>query len=69
MAKLDKLIADFAPLNTKQAEAVATLYGVWNDLLSEGAAPFDGEIITGFLNDWHPEKREKFRASDPRRVR
>lgn len=28
-AKLDKLIADFAPLNTKQAEAVATLYGVW----------------------------------------
>ncbi len=63
-AKLDKLIADFAPLNTKQAEAVATLYGVWNDLLSEGASPSDDEIITGFLNDWHPEKREKFRAGE-----
>lgn len=64
MAKLDKLIADFAPLNTKQAEAVATLYGVWNDLLSEGGTPSDDEIVTGFLNDWHPEKRAKFHASD-----
>ncbi|WP_066710875.1 restriction endonuclease subunit S [Sphingomonas adhaesiva] len=63
-AKLDKLITDFAPLNTKQAEAVATLYSVWNDLLSEGAAPSDDEIISGFLNDWHPEKRTKFRASE-----
>jgi type I restriction enzyme S subunit len=63
-AKLDKLIADFAPLNTKQAEAVATLYGVWNDLLSEDATPSDDEIITGFLDDWHPEKRKKFRAGD-----
>lgn len=63
-AKLDKLIADFAPLTTKQAEAVATLYGVWNDALSEGNSPTDDEIIAGFLNDWHPEKREKFRACD-----
>jgi type I restriction enzyme S subunit len=63
-AKLDKLIADFAGLTTKQAEAVATLYGVWNDALSEGASPTDDEIITGFLNDWHPEKRDKFRASE-----
>ena len=63
-AKLDKLIDDFAGLTTKQAEAVATLYGVWNDALIEGASPTDDEIITGFLNDWHPEKREKFRASE-----
>lgn len=63
-AKLDKLIGDFAPLSTKEAEAVATLYGVWNDLLNDGASPSDDEIITGFLNDWHPEKRAKFRASE-----
>ncbi|WP_433909525.1 restriction endonuclease subunit S [Sphingomonas yabuuchiae] len=63
-AKLDKLIGDFAALSTKEAEAVATLYGVWNDALSEGASPSDDEIISGFLNDWHPEKRAKFRASD-----
>ena len=63
-AKLDKLIADCASLTTKQAEAVATLYGVWNDALSEGTSPTDNEIISGFLNDWHPEKPVKFRASE-----
>jgi type I restriction enzyme S subunit len=63
-AKFDKLITDFAGLSTRGAEAVATLYGVWNDALSEGASPSDDEIITGFLSDWHPEKRKKFRASD-----
>ena len=63
-AKLDKLIGDFAALSTKEAEAVATLYGVWNDALSEGTSPTDDEIINGFLNDWHPEKRAKFRASE-----
>lgn len=63
-AKLDKLIDDFAVLTTKQAEAVATLYGVWNDALSEGASPSDDAIIIGFLDDWHPEKREKFRANE-----
>lgn len=63
-AKLDKLIGDFAALSTKEAEAVATLYGVWNDALSQGASPSDDEIISGFLNDWHPEKRAKFRASE-----
>lgn len=63
-AKLDKLIGDFAALSTKEAEAVATLYGVWNDALSEGMSPSDDEIIGGFLNDWHPEKRAKFRASE-----
>ncbi|MDR6114129.1 MULTISPECIES: restriction endonuclease subunit S [unclassified Sphingomonas] len=63
-AKFDKLIGDFAALSTKEAEAVATLYGVWNDALSEGASPTDNEIISGFLNDWHPEKRAKFRASE-----
>ncbi len=63
-AMLDKLIANCASLNTKQAEAVATLYGVWNDALREGASLTDDEIISGFLNDWHSEKRDKFRSSD-----
>lgn len=63
-AKLYKLIGDFAALSTKEAEAVATLYGVWNDALREGASPSDDDIISGFLNDWHPEKRAKFRASE-----
>jgi type I restriction enzyme S subunit len=64
IARLDRLIADFASLSTKGAEAVATLYAVWNDALIEGASPTDEEIIAAFLNDWHPEKREKFRADE-----
>lgn len=63
-AKLDKLIADFAALTTKGAEAVATLYAVWNDALIEGASPTEEDIISGFLNDWHPEKAKKFRADE-----
>ncbi len=63
-AKLDKLIADFAALTTKGAEAVATLYAVWNDALIEGASPTDEDIISGFLNDWHPEKPKKFSADE-----
>ncbi len=64
VAKLDKLITDLADLDKKGVEAVATLYGVWNDALSEGNSPTDDMIIASFLNDWHPEKREKFRASE-----
>lgn len=63
-AKLDKLITDFADLTTKGAEAVATLYGVWNDALIDGQSPSDDEIIAGFLNDWHSEKPKKFRAAE-----
>nr|WP_086494247.1 restriction endonuclease subunit S [Novosphingobium panipatense] len=63
-AKLDKLIADFADLTTKGAEAVATLYGVWNDALIDGQSSSDDEIIAGFLNDWHSEKPKKFRAAE-----
>lgn len=63
-ARLDKLIADFAALTTKSAEAVATLYSVWNDAIIEGASPSEEDIISGFLNDWHPEKQRKFRADE-----
>lgn len=35
-----------------------------DDLLSGGGAASDDEIVTGFLKDWHPEKREKFRAGE-----
>lgn len=63
-ARFDKLITDFAGLSTRGAEAVATLYGVWNDALMRGLSATDEEIISGFLNDWHPEKRDKFRADE-----
>lgn len=60
-AKLDALIRDMLTLDTKGAEAVATLYAVWNDALIEGEKLTDDEIVAAFLSEWHPEKAKKFR--------
>jgi len=57
---LDKL----TDLSTKSAEAVATLYAVWNDALIDGETPDDARIIHGVLEEWHPEKKEKFRKDE-----
>jgi len=61
---LDKLVADLCGLDTKHVEAVTTLYAVWNDALLDGDRPSDDTIVSGVLNDWHPEKRQKFRATE-----
>jgi type I restriction enzyme S subunit len=50
--------------DTRIVEAISTLYAVWNDALIEGRTVRDDDIIAGFLNDWHPEKAEKFRDAD-----
>lgn len=62
--KLDKLIDDIATIDTKGAEAVATLYAVWNDALIEGETPTDTENVLAVLTEWHPEKMEKFRMDE-----
>ena len=60
VAKLDKLITDFADLDTRAAEAVATLYAVWNDALIDGETPSDDWIVNGFLTAWNKTKAENF---------
>lgn len=62
--KLEHILKSVADLDTKGTEAIATLYAVWNDFLIDGAKCTDDAIVSGFLNDWHPEKREKFRAEE-----
>ena len=62
--QLDRLIALVADLDTRSVEAVATLYAVWNDFMLERHPIDDAAIVAGVLNDWHPEKRQKFRAED-----
>ncbi|HUD51387.1 restriction endonuclease subunit S [Parvibaculum sp.] len=64
MRKLDKLITDLTYIGKEGAEAIATLYAVWNDDLMDGKTPSDDDIVYGFLNDWHPEKPEKFQNPD-----
>nr|WP_281409838.1 restriction endonuclease subunit S [Methylobacterium sp. BTF04] len=63
-AKFDKLIEDTATIDTKGAEAVATLYAVWNDALIDGETPPDMEIALAVLSEWHPEKARKFRIDE-----
>lgn len=63
-AKFDKLIDDMGTIDTKGAEAVATLYAVWNDALIDGEMPSDMEIKLTLLSEWHPEKARKFRIDE-----
>lgn len=53
---VDKLIQLMRPLDTKQCEIIATLYGSWNDFLLGGVTPTDDEIIHDILNNWQPDK-------------
>jgi type I restriction enzyme, S subunit len=64
--KFDHLLNELGDLDTKPVEAVATLFAVWNDFLIDGQMPTDDAIVSGVLNDWHPEKRDKFTADELR---
>lgn len=59
---LDKL----SEMDTKSVEAVATLYAVWNDALIDDETPDDDRIVHGVLEEWHPEKKRKFKADELR---
>jgi len=58
------LIDKMRDMETISVEAVTTLYAVWNDFLIDGDTPTDEAIVQGVLEDWHPEKKDKFRADD-----
>lgn len=62
--EVDTLIKLLLPLNTRQAEIVATLYAAWNNLLLLGRSPSDEDIVYEARENWHVSKleiaREKF---------
>ena len=64
LADVDKLLILLLPLNTKQAEIVATLYAAWNNLLLLGQSPTDEQIVYEARENWHESKlgieKEKF---------
>lgn len=62
LAEMDAFIALFVPMLSARAEAIATLYAVWNDLLASHKSPGDEDIITGFYS-WDP-KKAAFRRED-----
>lgn len=51
-----RLIDLFVPMDTRQAEIFATVYSAWNNLLIEGKAPTDTEIVCAARDNWHPDK-------------
>ena len=63
-AVLTQLIDRFKDYDTRQVEAITTLYAVWNDSLLDGEMPTDDRIIRGVLEEWHPEKKDKFSVAD-----
>ena len=61
--KLDHLIKVLSGLKTHSAEAIATLYAVWNDALIEGRSLTDDQIFSAFFS-WHPKKGKNFRIEE-----
>jgi len=57
-AEVDVLINLLLPLDTRQAEIVATLYAAWNNLLLLGRAPNDEDIVYEARENWHASKLE-----------
>lgn len=62
--EVDALINVLLPLNSRQAEIVATLYAAWNNLLLLGQVPSDKDIVCEARESWHESKlkieRDKF---------
>lgn len=61
---LRTLIDIVRDLDTRATEMVTTLYAVWNDDLIDGRQISDDAIVSGVLDEWHPEKRAKFTWAD-----
>ncbi|MBX3403834.1 MAG: restriction endonuclease subunit S [Phycisphaeraceae bacterium] len=63
------LMALLAPMTTRQAEIVATLYSAWNDFLLDGRAVTDDALVAEVLNNWDPAKQaipeKNWRAAPP----
>lgn len=54
--KLEKIIALMMPMNSQEAEVLATVHAAWNNLLLDNAAITDDAIVREARNNWHPSK-------------
>jgi type I restriction enzyme S subunit len=55
-AEIGKLIGLLRPLDTQEAEVIATLFAAWNDFLLEGRTVDDETLIIDVRTNWHPSK-------------
>lgn len=65
--RLEKAIAPTLPMNSEQAELLATVHAAWNNLILDGVDPTDDAIIYEARENWHAAKlkfgHSKFRAA------
>jgi len=66
LANLRRIIDLLRDLDTRASEVVATIYALWNDALLDAENFDDDRIVLAFLNEWHPEKRQKFKEAEVR---
>lgn len=55
--KLDKVLALMMPMNTREAEVLATVHAAWNNLLLDNVAITDDAIIYEARENWTESKR------------
>lgn len=56
LGDIEALLELLKPLDTRQAEIVATLYAAWNNLLLDGEHPDDEAIVHEARENWHRDK-------------
>ena len=54
--RLESAIGLIAPMNSEQAELLATVHAAWNNLLLDGVDPTDAAIIHEARENWHIAK-------------
>lgn len=54
--KLDKILALLLPLNTQDAEVLATVHAAWNNLILDKARITEDAIVFEARNNWHSSK-------------
>jgi restriction endonuclease S subunit len=54
--KLEKILSLMLPMNSQEAEVLATVHAAWNNLLLDNVAITDNAIIREARDNWHPSK-------------
>jgi type I restriction enzyme, S subunit len=67
LPQLERVIDLLVPMDTEEAEVLATVHAAWNNLLIDGAEVTDGAIVSAAREGWHPDKlkipEQKFRSA------
>lgn len=53
---VDSVIDMMLPMDTQQAEILATVFAAWNNLLLDGRSPNEETIVREARENWHPDK-------------